>query len=248
MKKILALMLVVVLIVALSASAVASPGTRVRVAHSEGGTVSVVVETQCGNIVNVTSGYTVSIPTGHHWITINAVAAPGYQLRDDAVFRIEFTDTSAASQRDVPIGERVQLRHPVVGNRLVTVMFEPDLGDSAFDSGSDGRVFYELPRHGFHEIGASCLANLRFLLRDEFNGMEPTNLMVREYNRNWRATGRHLTNANPRLLQMGYVQNATSGIWTVYDVRGDWCLNPGFNYSVEFYFGNESVFIWFVVS
>ena len=110
------------------------------------------------------------------------------------------------------------------------------------------RIFYELPAHGFHEIEASCLGTLRFLLPDEFDGLEPTNIMVREHGRNWSATGRHLTNANPRLLQIGHIQNESTGIRTIYDINGDWYLRAGFNYSVVFNFGNRSVTIWFVVS
>ena len=245
MKKVLALVLAAMLTVAIPVSVSAALTVRMHVHEVEGGSVSVLFDD--GTIVHAGPN-PVLIPSGQSWITIIAEPAPGYQLRDDAVFRIQFTNPSSAAQLNVPVGESVQLLHNVIGQRLVTVLFEPLLGSSPFEPASDERVFYELPRHGFHEIEASCLANLRFLLRDEFNGLEPTNLMVREYNRNWRATGRHLTNANPRLLQMGYVQNENTGIWTVYDVSGDWCLNPGFNYSVEFYFGNESVFIWFVVS
>ena len=242
MKKIIFLALTAVLILAFSTSVYA---VRLQVQQTTGGSISVLLDD--GTIVDADSG-PVTIGPGHHWVTIIAEPAPGYQLRDDAVFRIEFTNPSSESQMNVPAGERIQLRHNTVGQRLITVRFEPTLGGDPFEPADDERVFYELPRHGFHEIEASCLANLRFLLRDEFDGLEPTNLMVREHNRNWRATGRHLTNANPRLLQMGHIQNESTGIWTVYDVNGDWCLRAGFNYSVEFYFGNQSVIIWFVVS
>jgi len=98
-----------------------------------------------------------------------------------------------------------------------------------------------------HEIGAAQLEELRFQLSGQFIGQLPTNIMVREHRSNWTATGRHLTNVNPRIPQVGYSQN-DDGIWSVYSLREDWRFNPGFTYSVEFFFGNQSVIVWLIAS